>query len=53
MKRHHEQGNSYKRKQVIVVLLTTSEGESMNILEGTMASGQHGAGEVAEIHADT
>jgi hypothetical protein len=40
VKRHHDQGSLYRRKNLVGDLLTVSEGESMTVLVGSMAAGR-------------
>jgi hypothetical protein len=47
VKRHHGQGNSYKRKQLLGDLLTA---QSVIIMAESMATGRGRAGEVAESY---
>ena len=51
MKRHHNQGNSYKRKNLIGSVLTISEVQPIIIkVESITKYSRHGAGEVAANH---
>lgn len=49
VKRNHDQRNSYKRKHLIVVLLTVSEAKS--IMVESMVVGRCGPGKVAENYS--
>lgn len=39
---------TYKRKYLVGGLLTVAEGESMSIMEESVAAGRHGTGAIAE-----
>jgi hypothetical protein len=53
VKRYHDQGN-LKKKTFNWGWCAVSEGESLNIMVGNMATGRHGAGEVAKtLHVET